>query len=496
MLLARLAVRYGLVVLAGVVTAIGFPPYGLAWLLPAGVALLSLAARDQRPRRGFLLGFVFGAVFLLVLMPWLKIVGVDAWIGLSVLEALFYGLLGWGLARTSRLRWWPLWQTCLWVGVELMRGMFPFGGFNWGRLAFATVDLPVSGAVAYVGTAGVTFLVALAGGLLAWAARPPHATDGVRRAAAVAAAVAVFAVPALAPTWTGTKTEPVTIAAVQGNVPGSGLDPFDERRVVLDNHVRATEDLAAQIQAGEQQPVDIVFWPENSTDIDPYQDPVVMAEISSAVDTIGVPTLVGAMIAGPGPKDVKNKGIVWLPGLGPTTSYAKMHPVPFGEYIPMRKLLAQHIKRLDEIPRDMVAGAVPGNLTMAGVPVGDVICFEVIYDDLVHTVVRRGAELLIVQTNNATYMGTGQVDQQYAISRLRARETGRYVAVAATNGISGIIRADGSVLAQAPKKQTKVLVETVPRITGLSPAVRWGRWLELALSLLGVAAVAVSLRRT
>lgn len=225
-----------------------------------------------------------------------------------------------------------------------------------------------------------------------------------------------------------------------------------------------------------------------------------MADISAAVTDIGVPTLVGAMVGGPGPIDVENQGIVWMPASetsagGPGQSYSKMHPVPFGEYIPMRKFLAQHIKRLDEIPRDMVAGTRPGLLSMAGVPVGDVICFEVIYDDLVRTVVDQGAELLVVQTNNATYMGTGQVDQQFQVSRLRARETGRYVAVAATNGISAIVNPDGEAIASAPKKTTTVLVEEVRRLRGITPSVGLGRWPELALTAVAAAAVAFTFRR-
>lgn len=517
--------RLTLVAAAGGLTALAFPPYDLAWLLPLGPAALAVATYRVRPWQGFWLGIVFGFVFLVVLMPWLTVVGVDAWLGLSLIEALFYGLLGWGLARISRLAWWPLWSACLWVGVELLRGLIPWGGFNWGRLAFASTDLPVGQAVAYIGAPGLSFLLAFAGGLLAWAvlrANNPGedtaenagkhgkntGTDSGRRRAAVdaltslAAAVAVFLLPGLVPTWStgGQDEEKLTIAVVQGNVPGSGLNPFAERRAVLNNHVRATHQLAADVRAGRVATPDLVLWPENSTDIDPFKDPTVMADISAAVTDIGVPTLVGAMVGGPGPIDVENQGIVWMPASetsagGPGQSYSKMHPVPFGEYIPMRKFLAQHIKRLDEIPRDMVAGTRPGLLSMAGVPVGDVICFEVIYDDLVRTVVDQGAELLVVQTNNATYMGTGQVDQQFQVSRLRARETGRYVAVAATNGISAIVNPDGEAIASAPKKTTTVLVEEVRRLRGITPSVGLGRWPELALTAVAAAAVAFTFRR-
>ena len=124
----------------------------------------------------------------------------------------------------------------------------------------------------------------------------------------------------------------------------------------------------------------------------------------------------------------------------------KRHPVPFGEYIPFRGLLTKFISRLDQIPRDFYRGQFDSVLDLGPVRVGDVICFEVAYDGLIRDAITEGGQLLVVQTNNATYTGTGQLEQQFAISRYRAIETGRYVVVAATNGISGIIAPDGSVV--------------------------------------------------
>jgi apolipoprotein N-acyltransferase len=190
---------------------------------------------------------------------------------------------------------------------------------------------------------------------------------------------------------------------------------------------------------------------------------------------------------------VRNQGIVWQPGAGPGQSYSKTKPVPFGEYIPHRAQLARLFERLDQIPRDMVPGTEPGVLDLGGTTVGDVICFEVAYDAVVHDVVEGGAELLVVQTNNATYMGTGQIEQQFAIARLRALETGRYVVVVATNGVSGILAPDGSVVERAPTRETAVLEADVPLRTGLTPAVRLSGWLERGLVLLAALAVSASI---
>ncbi len=488
-----LLLRVALAGSAGLAAAAAFEPLAWAFLLVPAVAALTVVVHGVSTRASFWLGGLFGLAFMAALLPWIQVIGVDAWIGLSVLEAAFYGLLGVGLRRVSTLPWWPVWSAACWVAVELLRSVVPWGGFPWGRLAFATIDTPLAPALAVVGPAGATFLVALLGCTLGWLVLGGHRRR-VAASSVVVAVVAVAATPVLlaagVPEPGGARGDTVRVAAVQGNVPGEGMNPFSERRAVLDNHVEATLGLADRVASGDTARPDFVLWPENSTDIDPFQDASVYADIQRAVDAMDVPVLVGAMVDGPGPRDVRNEGIVWEPGQGPVDRYAKTHPVPFGEYIPMRAQLAKLFERLDQIPRDMVPGTEPGVLDLAGTTVGDVICFEVAYDGLVHAVVDGGAQLLVVQTNNATYMGTGQVEQQFAIARLRAIETSRYVVVVATNGVSGIIAPDGSVLHRAPVRDTAVLEADVPLRSVTTLGVRLSRGIELGL--LGVALLAVA----
>lgn len=499
----NLALRTAVAALSGAAAAAAFEPFALSWLVVPAVLGLTLAVRGLRGRRAVLVGLAYGVAFMGVLVPWLSVIGVDAWIGLTILEASFYGLLGVALARVGRLPAWPLWAAATWVAVDALRSTVPWGGFPWGRLAFATVDTPLAALMSWVGPAGTSFVVALLGTGLAWLllTRPRN----LRSAAVTALLVALVAAPAAWGPATLSSSGEVRVAAVQGDVPGEGMDAFSERRAVLDNHVAATRALAARVASGETEQPAFVLWPENSTDIDPFQDATVFADISDAVDDIGVPTLVGAMVRGPGPVDVENQGIVWEPGTGPSASYSKTHPVPFGEYIPMRAQLAQVFERLDQIPRDMVPGTEPGLLDLAGTTIGDVICFEVAYDDTIRNIAGGGdggpdeaAGMLVVQTNNATYMGTGQVEQQFAIARLRALETGRSVVVVATNGVSGVIGADGEVLQRAPVRETAVLEADVTQHDGVTPGIRWGaavQWLLVAGAVLAQVGVSVAARR-
>ena len=493
----RTVLRLALAVASGLAAAGAFEPLAWAVLLVPAVAGLSVAVHGTMGRRAFAVGLVFGLAFMAALLPWIQIIGVDAWIGLSLLEAAFFGLLGVALTRVEALPWWPVWAAACWVAVELLRSLVPWGGFPWGRLAFATIDTPLAPAMSVVGTGGTTFVIALLGTTVAWLVLGGHR----KRTTASAVGVGVLAVAATPLLVAAGLPEPeaertVRVAAVQGNVPGEGMDAFSERRAVLENHVRATQDLAVRIDSGETERPDFVLWPENSTDIDPFGDQTVYDDIQGAVDAVDVPILVGAMVDGEQPGDVFNQGIVWEPGTGPAERYSKTHPVPFGEYIPMRDQLAKLFERLDQIPRDMVPGTEPGILDLAGTTIGDVICFEVAYDGLVHEVVDRGAELLVVQTNNATYMGTSQIEQQFAISRLRAIETSRYVVVVATNGVSGIIAPDGSVVERAAVKDTVVMEQDVPLRTVITLGVRIGRWVERVLAAVALGAVVVAAVRS
>lgn len=501
--MSRTALRSLAAAVSGVLAALAFEPYDLPALLPLAVALLTLlvvTAPDARLRPAALTGGAFGVTFMALHVGWISVLGVDVAVGLVALQAAFFLLLGVGLALVRTLPGWPVWAALVWVGVELLRGVVPWGGFPWGSMAYATVDTPLAPAVALVGTSGTSALVALSGTTLAYAALRVRTRPVTSLAAVLAVVVAsgtLGAIAAAAP-WDGEPSRTTRVAAVQGDVPGEGMEAFAERRAVLENHVRETRALADRVRAGESPRPDLVLWPENSTDIDPYLDDSVRRDIQGAVDDIGVPVLVGGMIGGDEPQDVENQSIVWEPGTGPVDQYAKRHPVPFGEYIPMRDFLADYIERLDQIPRDMVPGPEPGNLEIAGVDLGVVICFEVAYDGLVRDVVDGGAELLVVPTNNATYMGTGQVDQQFAISRLRALETDRSVAVVATNGISGLVAPDGTVAELLPTREPGVWEAEVELSDTLTPAMRWGhlvRWGLAAAAILALVLGTGSRRR-
>ncbi len=518
--------RTALAALGGFLLLLAFPGYDLPALAPLGPAALALAVRGQRFRSGLWLGLVFGAACFVPLLSWTGVyVGPVPWLALAMMEALFLALLGGATALTSRLRWWPLWTAALWVADEALRGRAPFGGFPWGRLGFSQTEGPLMSLAAYGGVPLVTFAVALAGALLA-AAVPALArawrsasavqttadeetADGTAQGAlepsselvptlraAVLAVVAVLAVPlvgglAWLPLAGPSLTEggpTATVAVIQGNVPRAGLDFNAQRRAVLDNHVQQTLELAAAVDAGRAVQPDVVLWPENSSDIDPYLNDDAARVISRAAEAIGVPILVGAVVEGPG-EFISNVAIVWDPENGPGDTYVKRHPVPFGEYVPARSFFRLFSSDVDRIRRDFFAGDAVGTLDMNGVRLGDLICFEVVYDGLVHDVVDGGAEIIVVQTNNATFGFTDESEQQLAMSRLRAVEFGRTVVVSATSGISAIVAPDGSVARSSQLFTSAVFVQEIAQRDATTVALRLGAAPEWALTAVGVGAL-------
>ena len=288
------------------------------------------------------------------------------------------------------------------------------------------------------------------------------------------------------------------MAAIQGDVPHARSIPDLLRAsTVTQNHAAATEALAAQVATGRRAAPDLVVWPENSTDLDPSLYPPIYATILSAVRRIDRPVLVGALLENP----LRNTGQLWLPSRGPVATYVKRKLVPFGESIPFRSLL-KHITSLVNLqPVNFTAGnkAVVFHRGLGAIRLGDVICYEVGFDGLVRSEVTAGANLLAVQSNDATFEVDGQSGestQQVAMGRIQAITSNRAVVYASTTGESAIISPAGAVLAHSGLWQRAELDARVPLRTGLTLADRLGGWPEAVLTGLAIAALAVAIGLT
>lgn len=485
---------------AGLVLYASFPPRTTWWLALIAFAVFGVVVHGRSVPAGFGWGGLFGLAYLLPLLVWTSTeVGALPWLALSVFEALFFGLAGAGMALVSRLPAGPVWSAAVWVGAEAVRARVPFGGFPWGRVGFGQVDGPLLPIAALGGAPLLSFVTVLAGLALGEAARR-LLTRRARPAAAAPAVVALgvlLAGPLAAlvpPVSRGEPERVVTVAAVQGNVPRLGLDFNAQRRAVLDNHVRATEQLASDAAAGRVPAPTLVIWPENSSDIDPLRNPDAAAQIDRAAQAVGVPLLVGAVLLNPDGTTTSNSALVWEHGAGVTDRTDKRRVQPFGEYLPWRSffsLFSSYAERAGYF----VPGEGSGLVRQAGVGVGVVICWEVAFDDLVADSVAAGASILAVPSNNATFGLSEMTYQQLAMSRLRAVEHDRAVVVATTSGVSAIIEPNGSVTSRTDQFVADVLVAPMPLRSTTTLATQLRSAPEGTVVAAGAVAVVVGYRR-
>jgi len=474
-----------------------------AWPLAfLGPGLLVLALTGRRLRSSFGCGLVFGLALFVPLLSWLINVAWYAWAALAGAEALIFALVVIGQRLLLELPGWPALVAAWWVAAEALRDRWPFA-FPWGRLAMSQSVAPDVRWVAVGGAPLLSFLVALTSTMAARYVLRVLA-GGSRSRGSVAAALAAVVTAGLVFAGGLLPVDPVggaptaTVAAIQGNVPRArNLPQLLNDSQVTQNHVATTDALAAAVKAGRLPAPDVVIWPENSTNLDPREYPEIYADLAGAVAAVGKPILVGEVLQNP----ERNVGQLWVPGAGPTAIYVKRELVPFGEYIPFRSIISSFSSLPSLQPVNFTPGRDPVVFDVGKIRLGDVICYEVGFDDLVRSEVNAGANLLALQSNDADFELDGQLgetEQQTAMARIRAIESDRALVYASTTGESTVISPTGAVIARTGIWQRAILDERVPLVSYRTLADRVGAWPEYVLVLVTVLALGlavVTLRR-
>lgn len=496
--------RLALAGLGGVLVYFSHEPNGYFYAAIAGIALLSFAlmpwnflsaASGPSARSGALIGFTHALCVYLPLLPWVgEFVGSLPWIALSVACATYSVITGAFGALVMRWRCGFAAFPLVYVAVEYVLSSFPFGGFSWVRLAWGQINGPLAHFAPLGGPALVTFATVVMGTALAEFVRTCAVAKSQRLMAAAPAAL-ILSLPITCSIFAGVivdRPEPttgeVTVGAVQGNVPRMGLDFNAQRRAVLANHVNVTKELAADLESNGEE-VDMVFWPENASDVNPFMDEQAFDAITGAVDAVGAPVLVGTLT-----KDEvgdRNTAVVFDPHDGPGDIHNKKYLQPFGEWMPWRDFFRNFSEYVD-MAGDFKPGDGNGTVRMGDHIVGIATCYEVAFDMAYRDAVKAGARILTTPTNNATFGFTDMTYQQLAMSRFRALETDRAVVIAATSGVSAIVHPDGRVSQHTEIFQPGYLVETLPLRDSVTFAVKYGRLIQWLLVVAGIAVMVVS----
>lgn len=478
-------VPVALVALSSLLMWAAFPPLGWAPLAFVAPVPFFLAIRMvERPSHAIMLGFAWGAAFFSLLLTWIMVLGFVAFFPLVVLMGSFsaaYGFAVWTFRLWPAWRWWLI-AVGSWVVMEYVRGRFPFGGFPWGDIGYPAASLPgASGSVQWIGPSGWTVVVVgVAAGIALFIESHKEwrlLVDPIVVAALLIVGGFLFGPSPGAQVW--------RTAIVQGSSPCPMTHCQNEGQRIYESHLELTRSIPAET-------VDFVVWPENATGtpFEPEENDAVRSEIIEEARRLDAYILVSGTRR-VGTSEFLNVNVLYSPEGVKVGEYRKMHPVPFGEFVPLRGLL-DFIPQLDQVPRDMVRGTEPVVFPTEFGVVGSVISFEGSFARSMRAIARAGAEIVTVSTNTSSFGISAASDQAIAMVRVNAAAIGLDTAYASITGKSTFIAANGSM---GPK--TDLLEQTVLygnlQFTGggLTIWARFGDWMAF-LAMVGlISAVAV-----
>lgn len=482
--------RTALAAASGLLLALSFPKYGspaLGWiaLTPLFVAVSGLARDEARfltsasrlMRTAFRLGFVTGAIYFTGTVYWVTHVmtlygGLQPWVAvlvnaamiatLALFPAICAAIVHRLVARTGPFAMMAL--PIVWVATEWGRTYMPHIGFPWVLLGYSQARvLPVAQLASLVGVYGVSMLVAAVNAALVMIViGPPDRRRFVPAAAMLAVVLGVAA-------WGGTRLsrgewtrtgDPIRVGLIQGNVDQAIKWDSAHAASIFDAHLRLTEQALAK-------GAEFVLWPESSMPFLFEEDPIDADRIRAVARRAQVPMLFGSdqviwrdadgrRVA----DKLYNAAFLVQPDGSTAGAYRKMHLVPFGEYVPLKRLLF-FAAPLVEAVSDFTAGESFELLPVGRHRVGTAICYEIIYSDLVRRSVAAGSELITTITNDAWFGATSAPYQHFAQASMRAIENGRYLVRSANTGVSGIVDPYGRVLEQTAIFEPAVVVGSV-----------------------------------
>ncbi|MEY3128634.1 MAG: apolipoprotein N-acyltransferase, partial [Actinomycetota bacterium] len=253
-------------------------------------------------------------------------------------------------------------------------------------------------------------------------------------------------------------------ALVQGGVVNLGLDFNNKPQEVFKRH------LDQSISSIKPNEVDLIIWPENAVDVDVNTNPQVNDSIKNLSTLLNTPILIGAVtksIDGP-----KNQSILYNSAKGQI--YTKRYLTPFGEYLPLRSV-AEKVSKYSSQITDFKAGEQNTVFDVNGNRFNTLICYELINDIFV---AEARNNFLVVQTNNATFGDTSQLDQQLNIARVRALESAREIAYVSTTGTTSFISPQGKILSSLDKFKPATLKSQLNATQGLTYRQSFGHLVE------------------
>ena len=433
---------------AGVIASTAFAPFSLWPSAFIGLTVWYFLLIRMRLRSRVYVSYIFGLGVLLPVQLWTGIyVGNLPWLLLSFTQALIFTLPA--LFVGKKIKYNQIAFACSFVCVELLLRTVPFTGFGWSRLSFTQVDGPLQFLYSSGGVALVAFLIAL--------------ISAARSVLNLGLIFLVIAGLSSLPRIEATDKKS-SIALVQGGVVKLGLEFNSKPKEVFLRHLQQTSKSVTVDQ------VDLVIWPENAVDIDINTNDEVKKLINDKSAFLDTPLLVGGVTKSG--DNLLNQSFLFDPQI--KQSYSKRYLTPFGEYLPLRGIATKVSRYADQIT-DFKAGQEDTKFLIDNATFQSLICYELLDDSFRDQI---DTNFLVIQTNNATFGDTAQLDQQLNIARVRAIETGRYIAYVSTTGTTSFIDNRGKIVEKLPKFESSTLFGEVNHVIGLTTTQSIGKYLE------------------
>lgn len=489
-------------VTSGLLLTAAFPKVGLSGLAWFAMVPLLVALRGVNPKEAFRIGMIAGLAHYLTLLYWaaftMRIYGHLPWwqcISLLVLLAaylaLYPGFFAMALTRFCRK---PghlvLLAPVLWVALEYMRS-FLLTGFPWGLVGYSQFNrLYIIQIADIFGVYGISFLVVLFNAatyvLLLFVAGKKwraHPVDKWRALRAVAVPLILISlglvygkmrIESMDDAMAGSPSP--RVAVIQGNIDQA-------RKWNPAFQIGTTKKYVALTLSAASDRPNLVVWPETATPFYFAASPKLARLVTDAVRQMGTPLLVGSpSVQGPaGSHAYYNSAYMVAPDGRSSGRYDKVHLVPFGEYVPLKRLLSFVGKMVAQVG-DFSPGEKGRTLAWGEgyPPIGVQICFEIIFPGLSRSLVKNGAGVLVNLTNDAWFGNGSAAYQHFSMAVFRAVENRRSLVRCANTGISGFVDPVGRITASTVLFEDAVVVRAVSVLAETTIYTRIGDLLPLA----------------
>ena len=476
--------------LGGVLYFLSFPPFDFWFLIfPALYFFYYSLLSDEK---SFLTGFIFGSVTYGVILLGIQSIGLEAWIPLTILMGLMYGVFSKLFSYLNVKSGNNFYVLLAALAVfDLIRAYFPFGGFPWGFPSTVLLTGPIDSPLFFevplafrnFGPTGSSLLLQSLPLVIALGVFSKRKPKNYLKDYSIFLLIifTIFISNYVVNDYQHTQleTSELNITIVQGNspCPGAKNKCSNERQKIYDSHLAQTQSLEGNF--------DLVVWPESSTGFN--NDPGVHSRVQNDVSTEALRLDSYFLIGGDRPVQkeyFENYGIFINREGEIVDQYLKQHPVPFGEYIPFRKYL-DWIPPLALVPRDMIRGDGQKIFMVNDTKISTVISFEGSFQRYIRNSVLDGAELVVILTNQASYGESGMSDQFILMSRANAISNERPIVHAAITGKSAFIDHNGKVISQTELFETTTLNEKLEARQTETPYSKYGNYLNYIFIIFG-----------